>query len=148
MALDWDYYKELFVAGDYRSLKEFSKEHNLEYSYVQKMSARDKWFAERTKRKADAAEKIKAESVERSVENFYEKRRTTLGIINRLKKRAEELLEKKSCDAKDLNALASAIYRCNEVEASLLDINNGDDKGVSIKINIADCKGEREDEST
>lgn len=120
MALDWDYYKELFVAGDYRSLKEFSQEHNLEYTYVQKMSARDKWFAERTKRKAEAAEKIKAESVERSVENFYEKRRTTLSLINRLKQRAEEILEKKSCDAKDLNALASAIYRCNEVERGLI----------------------------
>lgn len=120
MALDWEYYKELFVAGDYRSLKEFSQEHNLEYTYVQKMSARDKWFAERTKRKAEAAEKIKAESVERSVENFYEKRRTTLSLINRLKQRAEEILEKKSCDAKDLNALASAIYRCNEVERGLI----------------------------
>lgn len=148
MALDKEALKAKFVSGDFKTLREFADSEGVSLSYVQKISASEAWFEAREKQRAIVAEKIKAESVERSVENFYEKRRTTLGIINRLKQRAEELLEKKSCDAKDLNALASAIYRCNEVEASLLDINSGDDKGVSIKINIADCKGEREDEST
>lgn len=148
MALDKEALKAKFVSGDFKTLREFADSEGVSLSYVQKISASEAWFEAREKQRAIVAEKIKAESVERSVENFYEKRRTTLGIINRLKQRAEELLEKKSCDAKDLNALASAIYRCNEVEASLLDINSSDDKGVSIKINIANCKGEREDEST
>lgn len=120
MALDKEALKAKFVSGDFKTLREFADGEGVSLSYVQKISASEAWFEAREKQRAIVAEKIKAESVERSVENFYEKRRTTLGIINRLKQRAEELLEKKSCDAKDLNALASAIYRCNEVERGLI----------------------------
>lgn len=120
MALDKEALKAKFVSGDFKTLREFAESEGVSLSYVQKISASEAWFEAREKQRAIVAEKIKAESVERSVENFYEKRRTTLGIINRLKQRAEELLEKKSCDAKDLNALASAIYRCNEVERGLI----------------------------
>lgn len=120
MALDKEALKAKFVSGDFKTLREFADDEGVSLSYVQKISASEAWFEAREKQRAIVAEKIKAESVERSVENFYEKRRTTLGIINRLKQRAEELLEKKSCDAKDLNALASAIYRCNEVERGLI----------------------------
>lgn len=120
MALDKEALKAKFVSGDFKTLREFADSEGVSLSYVQKISASEAWFEAREKQRAIVAEKIKAESVERSVENFYEKRRTTLGIINRLKQRAEELLEKKSCDAKDLNALASAIYRCNEVERGLI----------------------------
>lgn len=120
MALDKEALKAKFVSGDFKTLREFADSEGVSLSYVQKISASEAWFEAREKQRAIVAEKIKAESVERSVENFYEKRRTTLGIINRLKQRAEELLEKKSCDAKDLNALASAIYRCNEVERGLM----------------------------
>lgn len=120
MALDKEALKAKFVSGDFKTLREFADSEGVSLSYVQKISASEAWFEAREKQRAIVAEKIKAESVERSVENFYEKRRATLGIINRLKQRAEELLEKKSCDAKDLNALASAIYRCNEVERGLI----------------------------
>lgn len=120
MPFDRERLKAKFAAGDYKSLRDFAEREGVSLSYVQKLSASDAWYEARAQLDEVVAQKIKDAGIERSVESFYEKRRVTLGIISRLKERADEILDKKSCDAKDLNALASAIYRCNEVERGLM----------------------------
>ena len=110
-------YKAEFVTGDYRTLKEFAEAKGIAYGLTRQIAMEDKWHA--TKR-----------------EHIDE----TLKVSSKLREVADKLISKPNITAKEVNALASAIYRIKEVEGALLNFGQSDrDTGVDVHIHIADC---------
>lgn len=114
--------KAEFITGDYRTLKEFAEAKGLSYQDVKNYAFKEKWNeakVEHNKRIADeiitASEKKKAQD---GLEQLEERNSTSLEAAKRLK--TALLLKIEEADAKELNALCSALYRIVEVETNLL----------------------------
>ena len=136
-------YKAEFVTGDYRTLKEFAEAKELAYSEVQKVSAQDKWMEAKRKNAEEIARKTVELGQQKRIQSAQERIDETLEVSSKLRAKADALLAKPDISAKELNALASALYRLKEVESDLLNFGQNDrDLGVDVHINIADCSVE------
>lgn len=133
-------YKAEFVAGNYRTLKEFAEAKGISYSEVQKASMKDRWMEAKRKNAEEIGRKTVEIGQEKSIQSAQERIDETLKVSSKLRARADELLAKPNISAKELNALASALYRLKEVEGDLLNFGQNDkDAGVDVHIHIADC---------
>lgn len=133
-------YKAEFVTGDYRTLKEFAEAKGIAYSEVQKASMLDKWMEAKRKNAEEIGKKTVQLDQEKRIQSAQERIDETLKVSSKLRTRADELLTKPNITAKELNALASALYRIKEVEGALLNFGQPDkDMGVDVHIHIADC---------
>lgn len=137
MAIDKEYLKVKFVSGDYKSLKDFAEKERISYGYIQQLAAQGKWREEKTKKNAEIAQKLEEKHVEDKTQEFSMRRNDTLALVNKAKRKAEEMLGKVTF-AKELNAIVSALYRCNEIENNLLESKSG---GAAVRI-IDDIKGD------
>ena len=114
--------KAEYITGDYRTLKEFAEAKGFSYQDVKNYAFKEKWNeakVEHNKRIADeiitASEKKKAQD---GLEQLEERNNTSLEAAQRLKTALLQKIEE--ADAKELNALCSALYRIVEVETNLL----------------------------
>lgn len=122
MAFDREYYKTLFVNGDYKSVKEFCEKIGLRYKSAQKYSAEDKWFAAKRERNLELSKSLEQKKQEIVLASLTERTNDTLALIGLLKLGIRTWIDKNSNNpsAKDLNSIGSAIYRVNEVERGLM----------------------------
>lgn len=129
MTHDKEFLKTKFVTGSYESLRDFAEKEGLSYSSVQNLSARYKWLAEKRERNKELAKEIDEKTRKEYAEQFGERRSETLDIVAKLKKRINKMIDT-AYSAKEINALASAIYRANEVENNLMSDNGTVAEGV------------------
>lgn len=122
MAFDREYYKTLFVNGDYKSVKEFCEKVGIRYKSAQKYCAEDKWFAAKRERNIELSKRLEQKKQEMVLASLTERTNETLSLITLLKVGIKTWIDKNSNNpnAKDLNSIGSAIYRVNEVERGLM----------------------------
>lgn len=133
-------YKAEFVTGDYRTLKEFAEAKGLAYGLTRQIAMEDKWHATKREHAKQIAIKIQTASEEKRIQSAQERIDETLEVSSKLRAKANDLLAKPNISAKELNALASALYRLKEVESDLLNFGHNDkDLGVDVHIHIEDC---------
>lgn len=133
-------YKAEFVTGDYRTLKEFAEAKGISYSEVQKASMNDKWMEAKRKNAEEIGRRTVEIGQEKRIQSAQERIDETLKVSSKLREVADKLISKPDITAKEVNALASAIYRIKEVEGALLNFGQSDrDSGVDVHIHIADC---------
>lgn len=133
-------YKAEFVTGDYRTLKEFAEAKGIGYGPTRQIAMEDKWHEAKREHAKQIADKMRTQNQEKSIQSAQERIDETLKVSSKLRTRADELLAKPDITAKELNALASALYRIKEVEGALLNFGQPDkDMGVDVHIHIADC---------
>lgn len=146
--------KAEFITGDYRTIKEFAEAKGIEYnSTFRKMASLERW----TKDKNEHLEQIykktvkkhEQKRVEDALRDITTRQNKTLDVISKIRDKAEKIITSGSVSAKEINALASAMFRVNEIEKGILfdREGNADTKGLQPIINIMDCsKGGEDDE--
>lgn len=133
-------YKAEFVTGNYRTLKEFAETKGISYSEVQKASMQDKWIDAKRKNAEEIGKKTIEFSQQKRIQSAQERIDETLAVSSKLREVADKLISKTNITAKEVNALASALYRIKEVEGALLNFGESDkDLGVDVHIHLADC---------
>ena len=114
--------KAEYITGDYRTLKEFAEAKGLSYIQLRKVAAADRWTANKVEHAEQIASGIRTADQEKKVQDgiqqLEERNNTSLEAAKRLK--TALLLKIEEADAKELNALCSALYRIVEVETNLL----------------------------
>lgn len=146
MPIDKEYVKMKFITGDYASLRDFAEKEGISYAYVQQLSAAGKWREEKSKRLKELAQQIEEKTRQDYVKRFEERKGETISIADKLKTRIDDMIAKTK-SAKEVNALASALYRVNELECNILGEGNSSlCEGVTVKINLVDCHDEGDEE--
>lgn len=114
--------KAEFVTGDYRTLKEFAEKKGLCYQDVRNFAAKEKWVAAKVEHSKQIANDIitgiQEKKAQDGIQQLEERNNSSLEAAKRLKTALLSKIEK--ADAKELNALCSALYRIVEVETNLL----------------------------
>lgn len=133
-------YKAEFVTGDYRTLKEFAEAKGIAYGLTRQIAMEDKWHETKREHAKQIADKMQSKDQEKRIQSAQERIDETLKVSSKLREVADKLISKPNITAKEVNALASAIYRIKEVEGALLNFGQSDrDTGVDVHIHIADC---------
>ena len=114
--------KAEYITGDYRTLKEFAQAKGLSYQDVKNFAYREKWNEAKVEHNKRVADKIITASIEKKAQDGFEqpeeRNSASLEAAKRLKTALLQKIEE--ADAKELNALCSALYRIVEVETNLL----------------------------
>ena len=114
--------KAEYITGDYRTLKEFAEAKGLSYIQLRKVAAADRWTANKVEHAEQIASGIRTADQEKKVQDgiaqLEERNNESLKIAQTLKGAIIGRLG--VADAKDLNALCSALYRLVEIETNLL----------------------------
>ena len=115
--------------GDYRTIKEFAEAKGIEYnSTFRKMASLERW----TKDKNEHLEQIYKKTVKKHEQKRVEdalrdataRQNKTLEATSLVREKALKLLGTAK-SAKEVNAIASALYRINEIERGLLNYDKG-----------------------
>ena len=138
--------KAEYITGDYRTLKEFAEAKGLNYKDVRNYSASENWNRDKIKHNRQIADNIVANAQEKKIQdgidNLQERNNKSLELAKALKSAITSRIEK--ADAKELNALCSALYRLAEIESNILGISFGDDDNTTVNISIMDCSKDGE----
>ncbi len=138
--------KAEYITGDYRTLKEFAEKKGLNYKDVRNFSAAENWHRDKIEHNRQIADNIVTNSQEKRIEeglrNLEQRQDKNLELISNIKTRIAKKIG--SADAKELNALSSALYRCAEIESNILGISFGDDGDTVVNISIQDCSKDGE----
>ena len=117
--------KAEYITGDYRTLKEFAEKKGLCYQDIRNFAAKEKWTAAKVEHSKQIADDIitgdKEKKTQDGIDSLQERNDKYLEIAQTLKGAIISRLEK--ADAKDLNALCSALYRLVEIESNLLSVD-------------------------
>lgn len=86
--------------------------------------------------------------VEDALRDITTRQNKTLDVISKIRDKAEKIITSGNVSAKEINALASAMFRVNEIEKGILFDQDGntDNKGLQPIINIMDCSKDGEDD--
>lgn len=135
--------KAEFVTGDYRTLKEFAEKKDISYSEIRKVSSQDNWVRTKREHEEQIAHKTCAKAVQKRVEdglrNVTVRQDKTLSATERIREVATALLSKPGITAKEVNAIASALYRVNEIERGILIGTESASENGGLEIIISDC---------
>ena len=114
--------KAEYVTGDYRTLKEFADKKGFSYQEIKNYAFQGKWNQAKLEHSQRIANEIITASAEKKaqdgIEQLQERNNESLKIAQTLKGAIIGRLG--VADAKDLNALCSALYRLVEIETNLL----------------------------
>lgn len=133
--------KAEYITGDYRTLKEFAEAKGVCYQDIRNFAAKEKWTAAKVEHSKQIADDIitgdKEKKTQDGIDNLQERNNKSLELAKALKSAITSRIE--TADAKDLNALCSALYRLAEIESNILGISFGDDGDTVVNISIQDC---------
>lgn len=133
--------KAEYITGDYRTLKEFAEKKGLNYLQLRKIAASDEWITNKNEHSAQIANNIRTIDQEKRTEeglrNLEQRQDKNLELISDIK--SQIAMKIAEADAKELNALSSALYRCVEIESNILGLSFGDDGDTVVNISIQDC---------
>ncbi len=121
--------KAEFIAGDYRTIKEFAEEKGIAYTgNFRNNVARENWWKDKqahAKRvQSTIVAKAEAKRVEDALRDATVRQNKTLEATALVRDKALKLLGTAK-SAKEVNAIASALYRINEIERGLLNYDKG-----------------------
>lgn len=137
--------KAEFVTGDYRTLKEFCEAKGIAYNgSFRTIAGKEHWVQDKIGHcrqiKDNSVAKSEQKRVEENVRDVTARQDETLTIANSIKSVAMRLLKNPKLTAKEANALASALYRVNEIERGILiGRENVSSDGIQPIIQILDC---------
>lgn len=132
--------KAEFIAGDYRTIKEFAEEKDIAYTgNFRNDVAKEHWWEDKkayNKRIQDTiVAKVEAKRVEDALRDATARQNATLKATALVRDKALKLLGA-ARSAKEVNAIASALYRINEIERGLLNYDKG--SGEDAKSRLAE----------
>lgn len=117
--------KAEYITGDYRTLKEFAEAKGLNYYTLRLEAGKDKWNETKRQHNKQIATELQTADIEKRVQDgihsLEERNNKSLEIAQTLK--GAILSRLGSADARDLNALCSALYRLVEIESNLLSVD-------------------------
>lgn len=124
-----DALKAEFIAGDYRTIKEFAEEKGIAYTgNFRNNVAKENWWKDKQahdKRiQSTIVAKAEAKRVENALRDATARQNKTLEATSLVREKALKLLGTAK-SAKEVNAIASALYRINEIERGLLNYDKG-----------------------
>ena len=144
--------KAEFITGDYRTIKEFAERKGISYNTLRKIGSVDGWLGTKLAHEAQISKEICTKAQEKRVEDglrdIITRQNKTLDVISKIRDKAEKIITSGNVSAKEINALASAMFRVNEIEKGILFDQDGntDSKGLQPIINIMDCSKDGEDD--
>lgn len=145
-----------YITGNYTDLHDFANKEGLNYGTVRKYAGPEKWNEQRKEHREQIVVKTVAKAQENAVADAKTRQSETLNVCGLVRDKVIGLLT--SCkDAKSVNALASALYRVNEIESGLLRYDRADSKdakerlqevceALMIGAGIEKAKGSNDDE--
>ncbi len=120
-------FKAEFIVSDCPSLNEFCRQKGVSIHAVKDYCAKEKWMEQKNEHLRAIAEEVKKQDFENrtkeAVRNIEIRQNDTLNATQKAKDLFYTLIIQPNLEAKDLNALASALYRINEIEATILNGN-------------------------
>lgn len=133
--------KAEFIAGDYRTIKEFAEEKGIAYTgNFRNDVAKEHWWEDKkayNKRIQDTiVAKVEAKRVEDALRDETARQNATLKATALVRDKALKLLGA-ARSAKEVNAIASALYRINEIERGLLNYDKGSGEDAKSRL-VAD----------
>ncbi|MGN0743890.1 MAG: hypothetical protein ACI4MZ_01260 [Christensenellales bacterium] len=122
--------KAEFVVGDYRTIKEFCEKKGIAYNgTLRAIAGQEHWLKDKNEHSRQIQGRIIAEAQEKRIEegirDATKRQNDTLEATNKIREVAFRLMSRSNVTAKEINSLASALYRCNEIESNLLNYNKG-----------------------
>ena len=120
--------KAEFITGDYRTIKEFAERKGISYNTLRKIGSVDGWLDTKLAHEAQISKEICTKAQEKRVEDALRdataRQNKTLEATSLVREKALKLLGTAK-SAKEVNAIASALYRINEIERGLLNYDKG-----------------------
>ena len=120
--------KAEFITGDYRTIKEFAERKGISYNTLRKIGSVDGWLDTKLAHEAQISKEICTKAQEKRVEDALRdataRQNKTLEATALVREKALKLLGTAK-SAKEVNAIASALYRINEIERGLLNYDKG-----------------------
>ena len=120
-------FKAEFIVSDCTSIKEFCKIKGINWQNIKNYCAKEKWIEQKNEHIRTVSEQVMNADLENrtkeAVRNIEIRQNDTLNATQKAKDLFYKLISQPNLEAKDLNALASALYRINEIEATILNGN-------------------------
>lgn len=120
--------KAEFITGDYRTIKEFAERKGISYNTLRKIGSVDGWLGSKLAHEAQISKELCTKAQEKRVEDALRdataRQNKTLEATALVREKALKLLGTAK-SAKEVNAIASALYRINEIERGLLNYDKG-----------------------
>ena len=120
--------KAEFITGDYRTIKEFAERKGISYNTLRKIGSVDGWLGSKLAHEAQISKELCTKAQEKRVEDALRdataRQNKTLEATSLVREKALKLLGTAK-SAKEVNAIASALYRINEIERGLLNYDKG-----------------------
>lgn len=120
-------FKAEFIISDCPTIKEFCRIKGVNYNAVRDACAKEKWLEQKNEHLRKITEETLKQDEENrtkeAIRNIEIRQNDTLNATQKAKDLFYKLITQPNLEAKDLNALASALYRINEIEATILNGN-------------------------
>lgn len=120
-------FKAEFIVSDCTSIREFCRSKGINWQSIKNYCAKEKWIEQKNEHIRTVSEQVMNADLENrtkeAVRNIEIRQNDTLNATQRAKDLFYKLITQPNLEAKDLNALASALYRINEIEATILNGN-------------------------
>lgn len=117
-------FKAEFITSDCPSLNEFCRQKGVSIHAVKDYCAKEKWVEQKNEHLRAIAEEVKRRDVENrtkeAIRNIEIRQNETLNTTELIKALIFKMLNNPNVDEKGVNALASSLYRVNEIETTIL----------------------------
>lgn len=120
-------FKAEFIISDCTSIKEFCRSKGVNWQGIKNYCAKEKWIEQKNEHLRTVSEQVtntdRENRTKEAIRNIEIRQNDTLNATQKAKDLFYKLINQPNLEAKDLNALASALYRINEIEATILNGN-------------------------
>lgn len=117
-------FKAEFITSDCQSITEFCKKKGVSIHAVKDFCGKEKWLEQKAEHQRNITEEIKRRDTENrtkeAVRNIEIRQNETLNTTELIKTLIFKMLNNPNLEEKGINALASALYRINEIEGTIL----------------------------
>lgn len=117
-------FKAEFIISDCPTIKEFCRIKGVNYNAVRDACAKEKWLEQKNEHLRNITEEtLKRDEENRTkeaVRNIEIRQNETLNTTELIKALIFKMLNNPNVDEKGVNALASSLYRVNEIETTIL----------------------------
>lgn len=106
-----------YITGEYKNLGEFARKHNISYNYLRSYGRT--WNERKRKYIEQKREAVCGAAIKNTEEEILSRNNATLDVCRKIREKANAIISGVK-SGKELNAMASAMYRVNEVELKIL----------------------------
>lgn len=117
-------FKAEFIISDCPSIREFCRSKGINWQSIKNYCAKEKWIEQKNEHVRKVSEQVMNEDRENrtkeAIRNIEIRQNETLNTTELIKALIFKMLNNPNVDEKGVNALASSLYRVNEIETTIL----------------------------